>query len=222
MVQQARSGDQWNLKLSQQLSIQAEQESTALMQELNAYLVSQEEPDQLSWKWGLNEKFTVKTSYEAMASGPFIESCNAKVWQLKAPLRILIFGWLAIKERILTTDNLTRKGWELPNICYLCRKEAESVRHLFHACEFTSLLRREITVKMPELSSCQLFQRGSFRAVILFSKHTKVRHMQLAFCFILWKERCRRLFQDKRKNVEAVGDEICQEYTSWNTLRREE
>ncbi|XP_078168507.1 uncharacterized protein LOC144563006 [Carex rostrata] len=217
-VQQARNGNRWNLNLVQHLSVQAEQEKQQLMQELNVYIVDQEEIDQLSWKWGLRGKFTVKTSYEAMASGPYIENCIAKIWKLTAPMRILIFGWLVIKNRILTTNNLTRKGWELPNICYLCRKEAESVRHLFHACNFSTLLRREITVKIPELNNCQFFQSGSFKAAILSSKLTMVRQMQLAFCFILWKERCRWLFQDKMKNIEAVGEEICQEYTSWNLL----
>ena len=52
------------------------------------------------------------------------------LWKIKAPPRVVIFGWLAIWKRILTLDNLRRRGRILVNGCPMCLCEEESVDHL--------------------------------------------------------------------------------------------
>ena len=48
-----------------------------------------------------------------------------------------MFGWLALKNRILTMDNLRRKGIIVVNACLLCLQDEESVVHLLLKCKFT-------------------------------------------------------------------------------------
>lgn len=38
--------------------------------------------------------------------------------------------------KILTQDNLKRRGFQLPNRCILCKVEEESIDHLFIHCPF--------------------------------------------------------------------------------------
>ncbi|RVX10825.1 hypothetical protein CK203_018356 [Vitis vinifera] len=37
------------------------------------------------------------------------------------------FGWEAAWSRLLTIDRLRRSGWSIPNRCYLCKNEEETI-----------------------------------------------------------------------------------------------
>ena len=39
------------------------------------------------------------------------------IWKIKAPPRVVIFGWMAIRKRILTLDNLRGRGRIVVNGC---------------------------------------------------------------------------------------------------------
>ena len=42
----------------------------------------------------------------------------------------MFFAWEATWGKILTLNRLQKRGWQLPNRCFLCACEAESVDHL--------------------------------------------------------------------------------------------
>jgi zinc-binding in reverse transcriptase len=54
-------------------------------------------------------------------------------------------AWLMTPNRILTTDNLIRRGWSLVNICFMCRVDCESVDHLFNTCPISRSLYNLLT-----------------------------------------------------------------------------
>lgn len=63
-----------------------------------------------------------------------------KVWKFKIPLKIKIFIWLFAKNKILTKDNLFKKGWRKGDKkCQFCHLE-ETVQHLFFECPVAKLL----------------------------------------------------------------------------------
>ncbi|OAY75681.1 putative ribonuclease H protein [Ananas comosus] len=88
--------------------------------------------DDLSWRWTSSGKFSVRTAAEfLMFDG--INNCNLPfLWNLKIPLRVKIFLWLADRNKLLTADNLRKRGWHGPTICNLCYSDAESVEHILH------------------------------------------------------------------------------------------
>jgi hypothetical protein len=45
---------------------------------------------------------------------------NSKVWKLKIPLRIKVFGWYLQKGGILTKDNLAKRNKHGSKKCALC------------------------------------------------------------------------------------------------------
>jgi zinc-binding in reverse transcriptase len=57
------------------------------------------------------------------------------LWELKLSLKVRCFLWLVIQNKVLTTDNLCRKGWVGPLSCVFCSNN-ESVNHLFLICLF--------------------------------------------------------------------------------------
>ena len=41
---------------------------------------------------------------------------------------------MALKNKLLTWDNLQKRGWIEPSICALCCADEDSVQHLFCSC----------------------------------------------------------------------------------------
>lgn len=62
------------------------------------------------------------------------------VWKNKVPPRMKVFAWLTFYDKTLTADNLAKRGWNLPSMCFLCRMANENVTHMFSECRFSNLL----------------------------------------------------------------------------------
>ena len=69
----------------------------------------------------------------------------AKAWIPRLTPKVNIFFWLLLQSKILTLDNLAKTGQTLPNRCNLCKKDLESVNHLFIHCLFSSMVWNQLT-----------------------------------------------------------------------------
>ena len=56
------------------------------------------------------------------------------------PSKLVFFAWEATWGRILTLDRLQKRGWQLPNHCYLCGSDEENVNHLLIHCTVARVL----------------------------------------------------------------------------------
>ena len=56
------------------------------------------------------------------------------------PSKVAFFAWEASWEKVLTLDQLQRKGHFLENRCFLCLSEVETVDHLLLHCVKTRVL----------------------------------------------------------------------------------
>ena len=63
-----------------------------------------------------------------------------KIWMEKVPTKIMFFAWEATWGKILTLDRLQKRGWQLPNRCFLCACEAESVNQILIHCTVARVL----------------------------------------------------------------------------------
>lgn len=57
------------------------------------------------------------------------------------------FGWLMGQNRILTMDNLQKRGMYIINRCTPCKKDLESVTHLSNECSFTKNFYTQVTAR---------------------------------------------------------------------------
>lgn len=73
-------------------------------------MVEDEAVDGAIWKPNANGIFTVRSAYFTMKNGPRLKTRSHGIWKLTVPLRFKIFGWLLLLRRILTADNLKRRG----------------------------------------------------------------------------------------------------------------
>ncbi len=93
--------------------------------------------DGVEWRWVRSGVFTVKSTYRLLIDGGLREYSFYHVWHLRMPSKVKIFVWLALKNRLLTTDNLTRRGWTVNQLCVLCGDHFETINHLLLGCLYS-------------------------------------------------------------------------------------
>ncbi|KAL6322200.1 hypothetical protein AAG906_005148 [Vitis piasezkii] len=61
----------------------------------------------------------------------FPKSC---IWVDRVPTKVAFFAREATWGKVLTLNRLQKRGWQLPNCCFLCGCEEESVNHILIHC----------------------------------------------------------------------------------------
>jgi hypothetical protein len=192
------------------MDVETRKQEASLMAELMRRQDDQVTDDQLVWRWTKEGVFTVKSFYTAMNDTPCIKNEFNKLWEVKAPMRVRIFTWLMLRNRILTQDNLIRRGWQIANICYLCRQNQESVKCMFGTCKYTAGVYREMRRHMNFTWTQKEYASGIIKSV-----HMETRQILVTVCFVVWRERCRRIFRQECKTPRILMNEIEQEIGSW-------
>jgi hypothetical protein len=93
-----------------------------------------EEVDRVVWNIS-KENFEVKTFYKALVCHEAAYFPWKGIWHVKVPKRVAFFVWTAALGKILTHDNLRRRGIVVVEWCVMCKKHGESVDHLFLHCD---------------------------------------------------------------------------------------
>ena len=186
-----------------------------MMHELTLYHTTQEQCDTPRWKWTKEGQFMVKSCYQAMEEDPYVKTQVSKIWTIKAPMRVMVFTWLLMRNKILTIDNLMARGWEMANMCYMCRSQSESVQHLFGNCTIATQVRqtlRQIRTTIPQGAA---FDRGKFKWVLTKEPDLILRQVQITICFVLWRERCARVFRQQNQTTRQIAAHIILEFDAW-------
>ena len=137
------------------------------------------------------------------------------IWKLNIPIKVKVFIWLLVLDKISVQTNLQKRrpyhslspGW-----CVMCKKDNESLDHLFLTCEFTNRFWIKILQEFdrewvtPRLASDLLsLGQGFFlqkRGKILWKVATS------ATFWAIWLERNRRIFEGVEENFEYIWDRI--------------
>lgn len=147
-------------------------------------LQSNQQQDIPKWKWRTNKVFFVKSYYRTMHMG-LMQSEPGNLWDIKAPTRVLIFGWLMLKNKILIDDNLILRGCHLINICYMCKKELKPVKHMFGLSDFTFSLKRMIKERWCQyLLNVVILHKEAFETPFytLHTNYSKTNEFDIVLC----------------------------------------
>lgn len=90
----------------------------------------------LIWEGTPKGRYLVASAYKAQYQMD-TKLVWAKAWYHGLIPKINIFFWLLLQNRILTLDNLMKRGHIMPNRCILCKNQAETVDHIFIHCSFS-------------------------------------------------------------------------------------
>ena len=82
--------------------------------------------------------FLVRDYYRILAGTASFGFPWKSIWKQKIPFRVAFFVWTTALRKCLTIDNLhKRKVWIL-DWCYMCKRNGESIDHLFLHCPLAS------------------------------------------------------------------------------------
>ena len=130
----------WNPLFSRHFNDWEMEEVEGLFRKIHPLVLHSDVEDVLSWKISKNDSFSVRSLYCSLthaSNEPFPWSI---IWRSWAPMRVSFFAWEASWNRILTIDQLKKRGWNMPNRCYLCKMEEETSDHLIIFCKKATML----------------------------------------------------------------------------------
>lgn len=130
-----------------------------------------------------------KASYTEPPSGLFY-----KFWYRHIPTKILLFGWLVWKDKVLTGSNLMKRGFFGLFRCHICLKDYESTEHLFFKCPVILKIWRLFSVHFFGNTWCSI----DFMNAVLAWDNLKGRFKSLPFFLIweVWFGRNRMIFEN--------------------------
>jgi hypothetical protein len=161
----------------------------------SANIISSEK-DKMCWKPARSKGFQVKSFYTQLtSSGPGCFPWKS-IWKAKVPPRVAFFVWTAALGKILTADNLRRRGMIVVSWCCMCKADGESVDHLLLHCPYAKELWDMIfglfglqwvmPKRVMDLFSCWYGSVGRHSVIWKAIPHC------IMWC--LWRERNARIF----------------------------
>ena len=92
------------------------------------------------WKETKDGIFSVKSLYSILDSRRGVQFPINIIWNPCVPTKVGFFAWEAFWGKVLTLDQLKKRGRCLANRCFLCYKEEESIDHILIQCSKARVL----------------------------------------------------------------------------------
>ena len=96
--------------------------------------------DCLAWSPSPKGRFTVAQGYATLDKNLHdLAEVNwwKKAWSFFSWPKCNFFVWLLAQQKCLTWENLRKRGFQGPSICFLCFHNEECASHLFFLCPFS-------------------------------------------------------------------------------------
>ncbi|WOL01926.1 tetraspanin-3-like [Canna indica] len=94
--------------------------------------------DRAVWKWSGNGKFATRSLYSLLNFWGVKDQFFRILWQPMLPRKISVFGWLWMRQRLLTRDGIAKWGITSNDSCLICDNGKESHQHLVYSCPYAT------------------------------------------------------------------------------------
>jgi zinc-binding in reverse transcriptase len=164
-------------------------------------------------RWIHSWKFTASAYYEFIQNYSKIETSLPNLWTIKAPSRVTIFVWLMLRNAILMVNDLKRREWQLANIYHMCYNAEETVHRLFMDCQFI----KEIRCYIHNVAHNHRFLSTNYRSgqcyfILNMAEDKRWKRMKVVSCFVIWRERCTRIFWEENNASLTMVKETLLEF----------
>ncbi|KAK2363998.1 hypothetical protein QL285_088919 [Trifolium repens] len=107
---------------------------------LHDFTLQVQYPDRWQWRPDPDHGYSVRGAYQLLTSQHPIafDEADDLIWHRHAPLKVSIFAWRLLRDRLPTKENMVACGIITPN-AYLCASgcgDIESAHRLFLSCSF--------------------------------------------------------------------------------------
>ena len=96
--------------------------------------------DKILLKNDKEKGFSVKSMYRCFDPSPASDFLYRLIWNPVVPPKIGVFAWEATWGKVLTLDQLKRRGMILVNRCFMCEEDEENIDHLLIHCKRAQML----------------------------------------------------------------------------------
>ena len=207
--------DSWELNLSKDFNDWEVDLVVALLSSLQKERVSYE-LDKISWKGLAGCTFSISEAVKVLNSRVTPLFPIKSIWVHFVPTNAAFFAWEAAYGKVLTLDKLQRRGWQLPNRCYLCGHHillhCPVVNHFWDL--FFSLVGL-YWVFPKTIKDALLSWNGYF---VGKNRRYMWKFVPLCIFWIVWKERNLIAFRDGTVDVQKLKHSFVYKLWSWNSL----
>ncbi|GJT18001.1 RNA-directed DNA polymerase, eukaryota, reverse transcriptase zinc-binding domain protein [Tanacetum coccineum] len=100
-----------------------------------------------TWIWSLSMdgSFSVRETRQHIDDVILPSLDTPTRWCKSIPIKVNIFTWRAMLDRLPHRLNLSRKGLDIQTICYpICNSSVESIAHILFSCDLASIIWRRV------------------------------------------------------------------------------
>ena len=129
--------------------------------------------------------YTVRNAYQLLTTQdtPQVEGAAALVWHKHIPLKVSIFAWRLVKNRLPTRANLVHRGILSDAVagCLCGCGATETSQHLFISCDFYGTLWSQVR---SWLGVSLIYRTRSFLSVYSFNRWRTRKMLFHATCVV--------------------------------------
>jgi hypothetical protein len=161
--------------------------------------------------------YSVRDTYQVLTSQDSITLGAAEdhLWHKQVPLKVFIFAWRLLRDRLPTKTNLVSRGMLAPDLHY-CMTGCggiETARHLFLSCSIFGslwgLVRSWIGFSAMYASSLtDHFVQFTSSVGVLRARRSFLQLIWLACVWVVWDERNHRVFKNSANYVHQLLDKV--------------
>ncbi|XP_026378168.1 uncharacterized protein LOC113272568 [Papaver somniferum] len=216
----------WNTSLLNMLFI------PEIVEKIQNMQLSVHEEDCMKWLPARDGNFSVKTAYNKLMEVKVQQQIALNVvptavwkslWKMKLPHRVKIFIWKSIKGIVPTRMRLAQAMHIIETHCEIGKHDEETLYHLPIKCPHAKAVWRTLNINTDQISvNCQSV-RDWIISWFQDMQNTGAEDMQrwrellMVGCWIIWKERCDCVFQDKTLNHIHTANRIQYQLINFNS-----
>jgi len=193
------------------------EEFVSLWIRIQGVALNSEIEDTITWKWTPDGIYSARSAYRAQFIGSFRNFNTELIWRARTENKCKVFAWILIQDKVLTADNLARRGWPHQASCALCNGPIETGQHLYLLCPFAQAVWSQVLSwenwSLPQQTNPANFDciSGWWEEAIKTVHKNQRRDFNGLVIYImwnLWKERNRRIFDNKLQSVQQVAERV--------------
>lgn len=171
------------------------------------------------WHWSANAMFTVSSAYFELHNTRIQSPYHLVLWKLKVPMKVRVFIWLMLLDKILTQENLIIRGCQINTGCKLCNSlSVETTGHIMWSCPFASRFWRGLCAQINIPTRMEQNIEDAWlggRMTLQGRARSRWDTAWAGGCWTMWKERNRRTFSGTTKTLSILIDETTTNLHNW-------
>jgi hypothetical protein len=228
-VSEALMDNAWISDVGADLSVEAWAQCIQIWEAIDVVPRRPQEEDKFTWIGAANGAYSARDTYRMLCQGGVEFSLFRPLWRSFAPPKCKIFGWLALRYRLWTSDRRMRHGLQdHVSPCYICLQAEDTLDHILMRCPyarqtwFECLGAAGLNIVEPSSDSTLEAWWEAARKLVHKKDRRGFDALVILTAFMLWKQRNARVFDNVRQqcNVPQLVVRIKDEFALWMLARR--